>query len=103
MKMKMTIFHEVVKRMNPAQLALFVTVLVIWVIITLSIYPWLQGRAVRRDLRIIGYIVLFLLLAMSLITAPELNLWLQYMGIALGILVLLLLYNHWVMRRRDGS
>lgn len=84
--------------MNTEQLVLFVAVLAIWVILALGIFPWLPGRTVRRDLRIIGYAVLAVLLIVSLFTAPSLTLWLEYVGIAVLILLALLVYNHWVIK-----
>lgn len=84
--------------MTAEQLALFAAVLVLWIVIVLGIYPWLQGKAVRRDLRIAGYMVLTLLLVISLLTAPSLTLWFEYMGIALLVLLALLIYNIWAMR-----
>ncbi|HEX2949930.1 MAG TPA: hypothetical protein VHV83_10260 [Armatimonadota bacterium] len=84
--------------MNAEQLALFVAVLAIWVILALGIFPWLPGRTVRRDLRIIGFAVLAVLLIVSLFTAPSFTLWLESMGIAVLILIALLVYNRWAIR-----
>lgn len=82
--------------MTETQLLLFVAILVMWVV--LGIYPWLQGRALRRELRMAGYLVLGILLAVSLLTAPSFVLWLEYMSVAIVILIGLLLYNHWALR-----
>lgn len=88
--------------MTETQLLLFFAILVMWVVLALGIYPWLQGRALRRELRMAGYLVLGILLVVSLLTAPSFVLWLEYMSVAIVILIGLLLYNHWALRSLEG-